>query len=182
MMIHPPAGATRRRKRIGRGPGSGLGKTSGRGHKGQNARSGGKVRPGFEGGQMPLYRRIARRGFSNYAFRTPVVAVHVRDLERHFEAGATVTLDSLRAVRLIGKNDRAAKVLSDGEITKALTVEGVAVSKAAKAKIEAAGGSVTLPGAEAEAETVATKPVKAKAAATKPAKAEAAATENESQE
>lgn len=180
MMIHPPAGATRRRKRIGRGPGSGLGKTSGRGHKGQNARSGGKVRPGFEGGQMPLYRRIARRGFSNYAFRTPVVAVHVRDLERHFEAGATVNLESLRSARLIGKNDRAAKILSDGDIAKALTVEGVAVSKAAKAKIEAAGGSVKLP--EAKAEAVAAKPAKAKAAATKPAKAEAAATENESQE
>ena len=145
MMIHPPAGATRRRKRVGRGPGSGLGKTSGRGHKGQNARSGGKVRPGFEGGQMPLYRRIARRGFSNRAFRTPVATVHTSDLERYFDAGAIVNLESLRVVGLIGKNDRAAKILSDGEINKAFTVQDIAVSKAARSKIEAVGGSVELP-------------------------------------
>ena len=157
MMIHLPDGATRRRKRVGRGPGSGVGKTSGRGHKGQNARSGGKVRPGFEGGQMPLYRRIARRGFSNHAFRTPVVIVHTAELERRFDAGATVDLASLRAVGLIGKNDRAAKILSAGEIGKAFTVRGVAASKAARSAIEAAGGSVeptavvAAPAAEHEA-------------------------------
>ena len=157
MMIHSPAGATRRRKRVGRGPGSGVGKTSGRGHKGQNARSGGKVRPGFEGGQMPLYRRIARRGFSNHVFRTPVATVHTGDLERRFGADAIVDLESLRAVGLIRKNDRAAKILSTGAIGKAFTVRGVAASKAARSAIEAAGGSVeptaavAAPAAEDEA-------------------------------
>jgi large subunit ribosomal protein L15 len=95
-MIHVPAGATRQKKRIGRGPGSGTGKTSGKGHKGQNARSGGGVRPGFEGGQMPLYRRIARRGFSNYRFKIENLPVNLDRLSAAFEAGAEVDLEALK--------------------------------------------------------------------------------------
>ncbi len=94
--LRAPQGATRSRKRIGRGPSSGHGKTSGKGHKGQNARSGGGVRPGFEGGQMPLYRRIARRGFSNYPFKVEYIGINVSALEQSFGDGDTVTLESLK--------------------------------------------------------------------------------------
>lgn len=141
-MIRVPKGATRNRKRLGRGPGTGTGKTSGKGHKGQNARSGGGVRPGFEGGQMPLYRRIARRGFSNYPFKKEYVAVNLDRLEASFESDAVVNLETLRGAGLVGRNSKLVKVLARGEVTKPLTVDGVRVSNAAKSKIEAAGGKV----------------------------------------
>ncbi len=136
----------KQRKRLGRGPASGTGKTSGKGHKGQNARSGGGVRPGFEGGQMPLFRRVARRGFSNYPFRTEYEEVSLRDLERSFEAGETVSLESLQGKGVIRARSTIAKILANGELTKALNVAlGVEVSAGARAKIEAAGGSVAAP-------------------------------------
>lgn len=141
-MIRVPAGATRQKKRIGRGPGSGTGKTSGKGHKGQNARSGGGVRPGFEGGQMPLYRRIARRGFSNYRFKVEHVPVNLDRLSAAFEAGAEVDLDALKKRGLVSKNAMHAKILGRGEIDKAVTIRGLQISAGARVKIEAAGGSV----------------------------------------
>jgi len=147
-ILRVPAGAIRQKKRIGRGGGSGTGKTSGKGHKGQNARSGGGVRPGFEGGQMPLYRRIARRGFSNYPFKVDYIPLNLDRLGAAFEAGATVDLDSLKAVGLVSRNATHVKVLGRGEIDKALTVTGLRVSAGAQAKIEAAGGAVTAPATE----------------------------------
>jgi large subunit ribosomal protein L15 len=141
-VIGVPAGATRQKKRIGRGSGSGTGKTSGKGHKGQNARSGGGVRPGFEGGQMPLYRRVARRGFSNYRFRVEYVPVNLDRIAAAFDAGSTVDLEALKARGLVGRNAESVKVLGRGEIDKAINVAGLKVSAGAKSKIEAAGGSV----------------------------------------
>lgn len=141
-LLKRPDGAKKQRKRLGRGPGTGNGTTAGKGTKGQNARSGGGVRPGFEGGQMPLYRRIARRGFSNYRFKKVYTTINVSSLEKRFDSGAAVNLETLREKRLIGTNDELVKILGDGELTKKLTVSGVRVSATAKAKIEAAGGSV----------------------------------------
>lgn len=150
--IRVPAGATRSKKRIGRGPGSGTGKTSGKGHKGQRARSGGGVRPGFEGGQMPLYRRIARRGFSNYRFKVEYLPLNLDRLDAAFQAGDTVSLQSLAEKRLISRNAQHVKILGRGEVSKALTVSGLAVSAGARAKIEAAGGTV-VEEADTSAET-----------------------------
>lgn len=141
-LLKRPDGAKKQRKRLGRGPGSGHGTTAGRGTKGQNARSGGSVRPGFEGGQMPLYRRIARRGFSNYPFKTEYTVINVSTLEKRFDSGSSVTLQTLRERGIIAASERFVKILGDGELTKKLTVSGVRVSKSARAKIEAAGGSV----------------------------------------
>ncbi|SIP91805.1 LSU ribosomal protein L15P [Alkalispirochaeta americana] len=141
-MIRVPAGAVRNRKRLGRGIGSGLGKTSGKGHNGQNARSGGGVRPGFEGGQMPLYRRIARRGFSNYRFKVEYHPINLDVLCQSFESGAVVSLEVLKERRMVGKNVKFVKILARGECSHPLTVQGLAISAGAKAKIEAAGGSV----------------------------------------
>ena len=138
-----PAGATRRRKIVGRGPGSGRGSTAGRGTKGQNARSGGGTRPGFEGGQMPLYRRVARRGFSNSRFRIEYAVVNVDALDR-FEAGATVSAESLAACGLIKSAAAAVKILGNGTIDRSLEVQVDQVSAGARQKIEAAGGSVAL--------------------------------------
>lgn len=140
--IHLPEGATRQRKRLGRGTGSGTGKTSGKGHKGQNARSGGGVRPGFEGGQMPLYRRIARRGFSNYRFKKNFFPLNLDQLMLAFEANETVDIQALRDKKVIGKNIEDVKVLGRGEIDKALTIRGLVISAGARSKIEAAGGKV----------------------------------------
>ncbi len=142
MELRAPIGATRSRKVRGRGSGGGNGKTSGRGHKGQKSRSGGGVRVGFEGGQMPLYRRVARRGFSNYPFKRQVMAVSIGTLERHFSDGETVSLDSLKAKRLVRRNARFAKVLGDGKLTKKLSVVGLDASAGAREKIEGAGGSI----------------------------------------
>ena len=131
------------RKRVGRGPGSGTGKTSGKGHKGQNARSGGGVRPGFEGGQLPLFRRLSKRGFNNYNFRTVYATVNVGDLER-FEEGTTVTKELLIEVGLVKKELDGIKVLGNGELTKKLTVKADKFSSTAKTKIENVGGTTEV--------------------------------------
>jgi large subunit ribosomal protein L15 len=135
-------GSTTKAKRIGRGYGSGNGKTAGKGHKGQKARAGHGFRPGFEGGQMPLQRRIPKRGFNNI-FAEDWTAINVADLEV-FEAGATVDMAALVEAGIIRRNTKNVKVLSNGELTKSLTVKVGAYSEAAKAKIEAAGGKAEV--------------------------------------
>ncbi len=140
--LHPPAGATHARKRVGRGQGSGLGTTAGKGNKGQQARSGGKTYPGFEGGQMPLYRRLAHRGFSNAMFRVEWQIVNLRDIEERYAAGETVDAESLLLKGLARKSELPVKVLGDGDISKALTFVVSKVSASAKAKIEKAGGKI----------------------------------------
>ena len=131
------------RKRVGRGPGSGTGKTSGKGEKGQNARSGGGVRPGFEGGQLPLFRRLSKRGFNNYEFRTVYSTVNVSDLNR-FEDGTVVDTALLKEVGLIKKELDGVKVLGSGELTKKLTVKANAFTKSAQEKIETIGGKTEV--------------------------------------
>ena len=131
------------RKRVGRGPGSGTGKTSGKGHKGQNARSGGGVRPGFEGGQLPLFRRLSKRGFNNYNFRTVYATVNVGDLER-YEEGTTVTKELLIEAGLVKKELDGIKVLGNGELAKKLTVKADKFSSTAKEKIENVGGTTEV--------------------------------------
>ena len=141
--LRPPAGAVRKKKRKGRGVGSGLGKTSGKGMKGQKARHPGDFgKLGFEGGQMPLYRRLPKRGFKN-PFTKNVGTCNVSDLTR-FDAGTTITVEALQSAGLIKKNVDAVKVLGNGELDKALTVQVHAYSKSAKEKIEAAGGKAEL--------------------------------------
>ena len=141
--LSPAAGSTKERKRIGRGPASGQGKTAGKGHKGQKARAGRGMRAGFEGGQMPLQRRIPKRGFNNI-FATEMAIVNVAALEANYEAGAVVTIDSLIEKGLVKKVLDGVKVLGYGEITKALTVQANAISESAKQKIEAAGGKIEV--------------------------------------
>lgn len=138
-----PRGATRRRKVIGRGAGSGNGATAGRGTKGQNARSGGGVRPGFEGGQMPLFRRIARRGFSNVRFRGTSAALGLDVLEATFSDGEVVDDAALVGRGLVADGIDTVKILANGSLTRKLEVRLVKVSAAARAAIEAAGGSVS---------------------------------------
>lgn len=140
--LSPAPGSTKSRKRLGRGIGSGLGKTSGKGHKGQNARSGGGVRPGFEGGQMPLYQRVPKRGFVNH-FKKDFAEVNVSDLAI-FEANAVVTPDSLKEAGLIKKFKDGVKILGEGSLEKGLTVKAHRFSKAAVEKIEAAGGKAEV--------------------------------------
>ena len=130
-------------KRKGRGHGSGNGKTGGKGHKGQNARAGGGVRPGFEGGQMPLYRRIPKRGFNNYEFAKVYAEVKVSDLER-FENGTEVTAELLKAEGVIKKLHDGIVVLGNGELTKKLTVKAARFTASAARKIEAAGGKAEV--------------------------------------
>ena len=137
--LRPAEGSTRESFRVGRGPGSGNGKTAGKGHKGQNARSGGGVRPGFEGGQLPLYRKLPKRGFNN-KFATVYAIVNVSVLENNFQDGDVVTLEALLAKKIIRKAYDGLKVLGDGELTKNLTVQATVFSAAAKEKITAAGG------------------------------------------
>jgi large subunit ribosomal protein L15 len=146
--LKPAPGSTKNRKRIGRGRGSGQGKTSGKGHKGLNARSGGGVRPGFEGGQMPLYRRLPKRGFLPYGGKTEFAIVNVGDLAARFAAGSVVDPEALVARGLIRRSGRGAvKVLGDGDVAHALTVRAHKVSGSARQKLEAAGGRVeALPG------------------------------------
>ena len=141
--LSPAAGSTKERKRIGRGAGSGQGKTAGKGHKGQKARAGRGMRPGFEGGQMPLQRIIPKRGFNNI-FRTEMAIVNVAALEANYEAGAVVTIDSLIEKGLVKKVLDGVKVLGYGELSKALTVQANAISESAKQKIEAAGGKIEV--------------------------------------
>lgn len=136
--LSPVEGSKKDAKRIGRGHGSGWGKTAGKGHKGQKARSGGGVRPGFEGGQIPLYRRLPKRGFHN-KFATEYAIVNVKALNA-FEDGATVTEDELVSRKIVRKALDGVKVLGQGELTKKLTVKVSAVSASAKEKIEQAGG------------------------------------------
>lgn len=140
--LKPAPGSKHAPKRLGRGTGSGHGKTAGKGHKGQNSRSGGGVRPGFEGGQNPLARRMPKRGFKNIS-RKNIVAINVRDLER-LENGAIVTEESLLASGLIKAVKDGVKILATGDLTKALTVRIAKVSPAAAEKIVAAGGKVEV--------------------------------------
>ncbi len=146
MKLHElaPAVPTKKAWRKGRGPGSGNGKTGGRGHKGQQARSGGGVRIGFEGGQMPAYRRLPKRGFNNARFATEYAIVNLSVLDKFFEDGAVVDLVALVEANLITKPLDGLKVLGNGNLTKKLTVKAHKVSDAAKAKIEAAGGTVEV--------------------------------------
>lgn len=130
-------------KRLGRGSSSGTGKTSGKGHKGQNARSGGGVRVGFEGGQLPLYRRLPKRGFSNAMFKKEYAVINVSDLNR-FEEGTEVTAELLKELGIIKKELSGIKVLGNGEISKKLTVRAHKFSKIAKEKIEAKGGKAEV--------------------------------------
>lgn len=140
--LQPALGSTKKAYRKGRGAGSGNGKTAGRGHKGQWARSGGGVRPGFEGGQMPLARRLPKRGFKNI-FGTTYAAVNVSALER-FENGTEVTTELLLETGIISKALDGVKILGNGELTKNLTVKAAAFSASAKEKIEKAGGKVEV--------------------------------------
>ena len=139
--IVKPAGATKKKTIVGRGASS-KGRTCGRGHDGQNSRSGGGVRPGFEGGQMPLYRRVARRGFSNYPFKEEYQAVSLATIEAVYENGDVVSNATLKERGVIKGKNTMAKILSDGDLTKKVTVEGVKCSKVASEKILAAGGEV----------------------------------------
>lgn len=140
--LKPAEGSKFTRKRVGRGIGSGTGKTSGKGHKGQNARSGGGVRPGFEGGQMPLYRRLPKRGFNNI-FAKQYVAINVSELER-FEDGTTVTAELLKESGVVSKTLDGIKVLGRGELTKKLEVKVAKFSASAAEKIEKAGGKAEV--------------------------------------
>jgi len=137
--LRPAKGAKRTRKRVGRGPGSGLGKTAGRGHKGQKSRSGYSRRFGFEGGQMPLVRRIPKRGFTNN-FRVEFQVVNLRDLERVFSDGDAVSPESLVANGLIRKGAQPVKILGAGDLSKKLEVTAHKFSQSAREQIEAAGG------------------------------------------
>ena len=138
--LRPAEGSVKASFRKGRGIGSGNGKTAGKGHKGQNARSGGGVRPGFEGGQFPIYRQLPKRGFGNSRFATVYATVNVEDLNR-FDDGSTVDLDTLLAARVIRKPYDGLKVLGNGELKKKLNVKASKFSSAAKEMIEAAGGT-----------------------------------------
>lgn len=145
MKIHelsPAEGSRKKRKRVGRGQGSGHGGTACRGHKGQNSRSGGKVRPGFEGGQMPLQRRLPKRGFTNI-FKTQYNVINVKDLNR-FEPNSTLDMDVLKQAGLVKKISRGIKLLGNGDISHPLTVKIQKVSKAAREKIESAGGKIEI--------------------------------------
>ena len=139
--LSAPYGANKKPKRVGRGQGSGLGSTAGKGNKGQQSRSGGKVYVGFEGGQMPLYRRIAIRGFSNYPFKKEYVVFNLTELEAKFSDGETVNAESLTAKGMLKKR-LPVKVLGNGEITKKLTLSVEKISASAKEKVEKAGGKV----------------------------------------
>jgi large subunit ribosomal protein L15 len=143
--LKPRPGAKHRRKRLGQGESSGHGKTAGRGGKGQTARSGSSIRVGFEGGQMPLLRRIPKRGFNNARFATKYLAVNVGDLER-FDNGARVDETALRSVGLANGKADGIKILGTGELTKKLVVAVSAISASARTKIEAKGGSVEIVG------------------------------------
>lgn len=142
--LSPAKNSNRKSFRVGRGIGSGLGKTSGKGHKGQNARSGGGVRPGFEGGQLPLIRKVPIRGFNNYNFKKQYATVNVGDLEG-FEANSVITQELLYETRVIGKMmPYGLKVLGDGELTKPLTIQAAKFTKSALEKIEKVGGKAEV--------------------------------------
>ncbi len=141
--LKPAAGSTHKKKRVGRGPGSGLGKTAGRGNKGQKSRSGYSGKVGFEGGQMPLQRRLPKRGFTNI-FKKQWIEVTLATLEQSFEAGDTITPETMHERGVIAKGKRDIVVLGTGDISKALTVSAHRFTKGARTKIEAAGGTVNV--------------------------------------
>ncbi len=141
--LSPQEGSVKEGFRKGRGPGSGNGKTAGKGHKGQNARSGGGVRPGFEGGQLPLYRKLPKRGFNNYRFGTKYAVININALNK-FNDGDVVDCEALLANRIINKCFDGIKVLGEGELTKKLTVKAAVFSASAKEKIEAVGGTAEV--------------------------------------
>ena len=146
MKLHdmsPTPGSRKRRKRVGRGDSSGWGKSAGRGEKGQSSRTGSVSRPFFEGGQIPLFRRLPKRGFKN-ADRIIYALINLNVLDANFEAGDVVDFDALRAKKLLAKSDTIVKILANGEITKALTVKAAKFSAAAAAKIQAAGGKIEI--------------------------------------
>ncbi len=179
--LKPRPGAKHRTKRLGIGESSGHGKTSGKGHKGQKARSGGSIRLGFEGGQMPLIRRLPKRGFNNAAFHKTYAVVNLDDLNS-FEKGSTVNEQLLRETKMIRGNVAGLKILGNGELKHALTIEADKVSAGARAKIEGAGGTITLREAKrkdgprfAKKEETAPAPTKAAAKKAAPAKKKSAA-------
>ena len=141
--LSPKEGSTKANFRKGRGPGSGNGKTAGKGHKGQNARSGGGVRPGFEGGQLPLYRKLPKRGFKNFLFKKNYTIINVQSLNK-FDDGDVVDNAALLIKGVINNVNDGVKVLGEGELTKKLTVKAAVFSAAAKEKIEAAGGKTEV--------------------------------------
>lgn len=140
--VKPRPGAKKRRKRIGCGESSGHGKTSGKGHKGQMARAGRGIRPGFEGGQMPMHRRLPKKGFNNAAFKDTYEVVNVGSLNEAFQDGAVINEAALRESGLVSRNCDGIKILGTGELTLKLTIEGAKVSASAREKIEKAGGSI----------------------------------------
>ncbi|MBV9214891.1 MAG: 50S ribosomal protein L15 [Acidobacteria bacterium] len=140
--LHPAPGSTHKKKRLGRGPGSGLGKTSGKGHKGQKSRSGYSSRPGFEGGQMPLQRRLPKRGFTNI-FKKQWIEISLAKIEENFKAGDQVTPEILHDRGLIKKAKHDLVILGNGDVTKKLDISAHRFTKAAKEKIEKAGGTAT---------------------------------------
>ena len=141
--LKPVEGAKHAKKRVGRGIGSGIGKTSGRGQKGQNSRSGGGVRPGYEGGQTPLYKRLPKRGFTNIHAHEYAI-VNLGDINALFEAGSVVELEALKKVGLVKKEHEGVKILGNGELDKALTIKAAKFSKSAVEKISKAGGTVEV--------------------------------------
>lgn len=141
--MYAAEGATKTRKRVGRGTGSGLGKTSGKGHKGQNARSGGGVRPGFEGGQIPLFRRLPKRGFSNAMFKTTYAVLNLSDLNK-FEENTTITPELLKEMGILKNQLDGVKILGNGTLEKKLTVQANQFSKKAKEEIEKLGGKAEV--------------------------------------
>lgn len=141
--LKPVAGARHAKKRVGRGVGSGMGKTATRGHKGQNARSGGGVRPAFEGGQTPLFKRLPKRGFTNIS-RKEYAVVNLGDINEKFEAGVVVDVVALKNAGLVKKEYEGVKVLGNGELNKALTIKAAKFSKSALEKISQAGGTAEV--------------------------------------
>ena len=141
--LSPQQGSSKKAWRKGRGVGTGNGKTAGRGHKGQNARSGGGVRPGFEGGQIPMYRRIPKHGFSNFLFKKDYAIINVEQLDK-YEDGAVISLETLINDGVVRKELNGLKVLGNGNITKKLTAQATVFSASAKEKIEAAGGKAEV--------------------------------------
>ena len=167
--IHPAAGSKRTKRRVGRGPGSGWGKTSSRGQKGQKARSGGSIKAGFEGGQLPLQMRVPKFGFRS---RIGLVTAEVRTSELAKVDGDTVSLQSLKAANVISRRMKRAKIILSGDVSKAYSIEGLAVTKGARAAIEAAGGKIVEASAPAQAA-----PATATSAAEAPAADDAAPAE-----
>ena len=142
--LSPAPGSVKSRYRKGRGTGSGNGKTVGKGHKGQNARSGGGVRPGFEGGQLPLYRRLPKRGFKNFPFKKEYAVVNLKTLEKRFNDGDIITIENLIESGIIKNKLDGVKILAVGDLTKKLTVKANLFSESAKTKIESAGGKAEV--------------------------------------